>query len=345
MFKKYLFISFLVALLGGYLASILKIPLPWTLGALFISILWNLFTPNYTILKSGRRIGQFIIGISLGLYFTPDIVALIIKEWLLLSLGVTCCLLVSLLLILFNSFKSLTFATVYFTYLPGGASEMVNLSKQFGADPAVIAIGHTVRIIMLVFSVPLLATIWVDIERIYDIPKLDDHFSLVGILVISICSAIGIALWRKSKQANPWMIGALFGAAIPTYSMELSMTMPAPLLAFAQILLAMALAAPITVKTLKIGSKYLKEMILSTAIGIGMLTFFSYILSFIFSFEFLTTGLGMMPGGISEMSLTAKQLNLNVAIVTTMQTLRLVIVMVVAKPMYVWLEQLHRRLL
>lgn len=48
----------------------------------------------------------------------------------------------------------------------------------------------------------------------------------------------------------------------------------------------------------------------------------------------------MMPGGISEMGLTAKQLNLNVAIITTMQTLRLLIVMLVAKPIFIWIQQL-----
>lgn len=83
-----LFVSFIVALIGGYLASLLNIPLPWTLGSLFTAILWNLFTTHYEILKPGRRIGQFIIGISLGLYFTQDIVELIIQEWFLLSLGV-----------------------------------------------------------------------------------------------------------------------------------------------------------------------------------------------------------------------------------------------------------------
>lgn len=338
---KHLLISFIVALIGGYLASLLNIPLPWTLGALFTSILWNLFTPNYTIFKSGRRVGQFLIGTSLGLYFTRDIVELIIAEWLLLSLGVMGCLLVSLFLILFNVRKPLAFSTIYFTYLPGGASEMVNLSKKFGADPAVVAIGHTVRIIVLVFSVPLLATIWVDVEHLDLVSKTENNVRILGILAIAIGSVIGITLWKKSKQANPWMIGTLLGTALPTYFMELSMKMPVSLLALAQVLLAMALADPITVKTLQHGLKYLKDMFISTILGIIALILSAYILSVIFNFEFLTIGLGMMPGGISEMGLTAKQLNLNVAIVTTMQTLRLVIVMVVAKPIFICLERLR----
>ena len=336
---KNLLVSFMIAALGGYIASLLHIPLPWTLGALFTSILWNLSSSRYEIFTHGRKTGQFIIGISLGLYFTKDIVALIGREWFLLSLGVICCLLVSLVTILSISKKRLSFATIYFTYLPGGASEMVNLSKKFGADQAFVAIGHTVRIILLVFSVPLLASIWVDVERVSQQAVVATNIQVTGLIASLIGSIIFITIWRKLKQANPWMIGALIGTAIPTYFMDLTMKVPVPLLAFAQVLLAMALADPITRTTLQHSLKYLKGMLLTSALGIAALIFSAYIISALFHLDFLTIGLGMMPGGISEMGLTAKQLNLNVAIVTTMQTMRLLIVMLVAKPIFIWIQQ------
>lgn len=342
MVTRNLLISFTVAIIGGYLASLLNIPLPWTLGALFTSIVWNLCTQHYVVLKQGRRIGQFIIGISLGLYFTRDIVHLISQEWFLLSLGVFACLFVSLMTIFINAKQHASFATIYFTYLPGGASEMVNMSKKFGADPAFVAIGHTVRIVLLVFSVPLLATIWSDVSRVSDVAYVENHLSILGMIIIGICSLIGVLGWKKLKQANPWMIGALLGTALPTYFMELSMKVPVSFLAFAQVLLAMALADPITTQTVKQGLKYMRGMILSSMMGIVALIVVAYVISMSFHLDFLTIGLGMMPGGISEMGLTAKQLHLNVAIVTTMQTLRLLMVMVVARPVFVWIEYFRK---
>lgn len=216
---------------------------------------------------------------------------------------------------------------------------MVNMSKKFGADPAFVAIGHTVRIVVLVFSVPLLATIWADVERVNQNVVIENEIVWLGIMMIFIGSFFGVFFWKKIKQANPWMIGALLGTALPTYFMELSMKVPVSLLALAQVLLAMALADPITVKTVKHGLQYMRGMLLSSILGIGALIIFAYIISSLFQLEFLTIGLGMMPGGISEMGLTAKQLNLNVAIVTTMQTLRLLIVMLVARPVFIWIQR------
>ena len=45
--------------------------------------------------------------------------------------------------------------------------------------------------------------------------------------------------------------------------------------------------------------------------------------------------LGMMPGGITELCLTAEALHLSVAVVTALQVLRLFLVMFLAEPLFV----------
>jgi uncharacterized membrane protein AbrB (regulator of aidB expression) len=52
------------------------------------------------------------------------------------------------------------------------------------------------------------------------------------------------------------------------------------------------------------------------------------------SMDFRALTLGMIPGGIAEMSLTAETLALLVPLVTAMQTLRLVLVLFLAEPLY-----------
>ena len=44
--------------------------------------------------------------------------------------------------------------------------------------------------------------------------------------------------------------------------------------------------------------------------------------------------LGMMPGGIAEMSLTAETLQLSVPLVTALQVMRLLFVLFLAEPMF-----------
>lgn len=336
-----LILSLIIATSGGGIAYWLNIPLPWTLGSLFTSIILNISTSQLITVRHGRKLGQFIIGFSLGLYFTHEVVDLIFNNIGLLFVGVLLCLTVSFLIIYCNSFFSSSFPTVYFTYLPGGASEMVNLANKHGGDRTHIAIGHTVRIILLVFSVPFIVKYLLTSEAsglsalIQNQEKFGWTFGIGVLLVLS--SALGTYIWMLSKQANPWMLGALIGTAFITYFFDLNLKIPSELLAFSQILLAMALAQPITLCSLRSNLGSLKGMIISSAAAILFLILLSYALTFFFNIDFLTITLGMMPGGISEMSLTAEQLDLNVAIVSTMQTIRLLAVMLIAQPCFVFL--------
>ena len=51
-----------------------------------------------------------------------------------------------------------------------------------------------------------------------------------------------------------------------------------------------------------------------------------------------TLVLGTSPGGIAEMAITAKVLQLGVPVVTAFQVCRLVAVLVLAEPVYRWLQ-------
>ncbi|MOA44514.1 putative ammonia monooxygenase [compost metagenome] len=50
--------------------------------------------------------------------------------------------------------------------------------------------------------------------------------------------------------------------------------------------------------------------------------------------------LGSMPGGISELGLTAASLQLSVALVSAQQLLRLLLVMLLAEPLYLYWRHL-----
>lgn len=329
-----LLLSLIIAGSGGYLATLLGIPLPWMLGSLFASICWNLTSQRFATIPHGRRVAQYTIGVSLGLYFTPTAIALIYNNIGLLFSGVFFCLFVSLIIIYFNARNESSFATIYFTYLPGGASEMTNLSKHYHGDNTYIAIGHTTRIILLVFCVPFLVKLFIPPHETTLQEVVTDQFDLFSLLLLFISSSIGVYIWRFLKQPNPWMLGALLGVGIITYFNNYNFKIPSIYLSIAQILLAMALAEPITRSSLKTSLAALPRMFISSFISIVILFITSYLLSHYFHIEFLTIALGIMPGGISEMSLTALQLDLDVPIVSTLQTTRLIMVMLTAKPIY-----------
>src|SRR5215470_8412070 len=71
--------SVAVALLGAALALAIKLPLPWFTGPLIMVAAFSMSGMRLHSLPYAREAGQWIIGLALGLYFTPDVVRLVAR--------------------------------------------------------------------------------------------------------------------------------------------------------------------------------------------------------------------------------------------------------------------------
>ena len=60
----------------------------------------------------------------------------------------------------------------------------------------------------------------------------------------------------------------------------------------------------------------------------------AWVLSMMTQLDLRSLTLGMMPGGIAEMSLTAETLQLSVPLVTALQVMRLLFVLFLAEPLF-----------
>ncbi len=340
--KKKIF-SLSIGLAGGGLAYWCQVPLPWTLGALLFAVLANLFAVPHEEIPKGRAVGQFIIGISLGLYFTPMMVHLIIERWLLLLVGTVLCILSSFIAVYINRSPQLSFATTFFASMPGGASEMVNIGQQFKADPAYVASAHSLRIILLVFMIPAAVTFWVDQQVVVTASNsVTNYWALLCLLPPAYMMS---HVWKRFQQPNPWLLGSLVSTGILTYVFAIDSKMLASLLALAQILLSLALARPIHRHFFKRAPQFLLKVCLSTLLIFLVGIVISIVLAYCFEESPFAIYLGIMPGGISELSLTAKTLELNVAVVAAMQVMRLFFIMMMARILYRlmqrWLDSHH----
>src|SRR5690606_34637955 len=74
---KRISIGLLTAALGAMLAVWLGLPLPWMIGALLATAISKVAGSPGVSHKVFRNGGQWVIGASLGLYFTPDMVRII----------------------------------------------------------------------------------------------------------------------------------------------------------------------------------------------------------------------------------------------------------------------------
>ena len=79
----------LVGLAGGYLASLVGWPLPYMVGSLLAIILVRCLTPwQLAEIPGGRKCGQWVVGIGIGLHFTPVVIEQVMSHFGLIFFGV-----------------------------------------------------------------------------------------------------------------------------------------------------------------------------------------------------------------------------------------------------------------
>jgi membrane AbrB-like protein len=139
---------------------------------------------------------------------------------------------------------------------------------------------------------------------------------------------------EKTGRANPWFLGALLVSMGLTMSgIELS-AMPQWLSNAAQLVIGVSLGVRFQREFLQAAPRWLFSVAMGTAAMIFICGVFAFVLSYGTHLHPATLVLGTSPGGIAEMAITAKVLQLGVPVVTAFQVCRLVAVLVLVEPLF-----------
>ncbi|HEX4884004.1 MAG TPA: AbrB family transcriptional regulator, partial [Casimicrobiaceae bacterium] len=149
-----------VAVPAGALFAWLHAPIPWMLGPLVATAACRIAGLRIEAPQGAREIGQWVIGTALGLYFTPAVIAHVREAWLLIAAGAAFALGVGYLSgALLARMAGLDLTTGVFAAVPGGAPEMARLAEKFGGRVDRVAAAQSMRILIVVASVPVLFTL------------------------------------------------------------------------------------------------------------------------------------------------------------------------------------------
>ncbi|QDI92210.1 AbrB family transcriptional regulator [Salicibibacter halophilus] len=152
-FYKVLFLA--VALLVGGLFSSIGVPAGWLLGGLLTGIFYGLFIRAFDFSGWPFQMALALVGINIGLIMEPDLFQQLAQYLLPLFITLVLTLLTGLFLgILLDRWTSLDRQTAFFCTIPGGASEVIAISSDYGADQRIVASFHTARITMFVLIIP-----------------------------------------------------------------------------------------------------------------------------------------------------------------------------------------------
>ncbi len=283
-----------------------------------------------TEIPGGRKTGQWLVSSAIGLHFTGEVMGQLLEHFGVIIAGALGTLLLSLIGILILRRAGLDRATAFFASMPGGASEMVNLALRHDAETAKVAAAHSLRLLMVVLLIPAIFT-W-SLPPIA--PPEPAAVSWPWLAVLLPAGALLALLWGKLKQPNPWMLGPLTVCAVASVTFDLHLGLPDGLGQLGQWLIGCALGCHFDRAFFRNAPGFLARIVLFTLLAMLCAALLAEGLGWLTSEDQTSLTLGMMPGGITELCLTAEALHLSVALVTALQVLRLFLVMFLAEPLF-----------
>jgi membrane AbrB-like protein len=321
----------------------LRTPLPWMIGSMFAMAAAQLAGARLEAPPGGREAGMLVVGVSLGLYFTAPVVREVASYWpWFVFLGFAAIGFGAAAALVLMRFGGVARATAYFGSMPGGATEMALLGEPYGAAADRVALAHSMRLLIVVTIVPVAITL-AGFSATEDYRPILVPFDPAGLAVLLVVAAAAAFLARRMRAPTAFTLGPLFLSIALTYGgIELS-SVPSPITNAAQVLLGCALGARFERGVLAGARRFVSALAASIALMLLLAAGVGALIASTSGAYLGTALLAAAPGGIAEMSITAKVLRIGVAFVTAAHVVRYLIVVLFTAPVYRLLESARSR--
>jgi membrane AbrB-like protein len=219
---------------------------------------------------------------------------------------------------------------------------MANLGDRFGAAVDKVAVAHSLRILIVVCTIPVLLTL-IDVHGADDYRPVTIPFSTERLLLLFAIASAGGGLFSLIRFPNPWMMGPLLATILVTASgVELSSM--SPIVAnVGQVLLGCALGARFSRDFLDGALRFVVVVIGTIVLMMLLSSMMAWALASIAGVFVPSMILACAPGGIAEMAITAKGLQLGVALVTAAHVTRVMVILSLTLPAYRLLRLVSRK--
>jgi len=316
-----------VTSLGGAIAHLLHIPLAWLLGSLLAST--ALALKGITFNFNGVRPYVLIfLGLALGQTFNASVMSVLLNS---LPAIIVCSLLTVLVGVvggkIFVRYAGLDAKTAFFCGIPGGVVLMAIHAKEAGLSEQHVVFSQSVRLIIVVLIYPFLVSMLPHDESMITAleTSVSSNNGLYSHLLLWWLAGLGAAiLGKKIGIPNPWMLAPCILAAGFSSANMANLDVPGIFVTLAQIVLGITLGANMTPDFIRGAHKLISASILSSLLLSLLLIAFSVMAAWMFGLPLGATLLGMAPGGMPEMAVTAHALETSVPLVLGFHFIRVV---------------------
>ncbi len=320
-----------VGTIGGAVFYALNTPLPWTLGALTAVALVAIFGPPFKI-PALTQVARPVVGVLAGSAFTPAVAASVFGWWdaFVYVIAVSCAA-TALGFLYFRVIGGLDRPTSFFASMPGGLGELSLLGDQYGGDVRNLVLIHSIRVVAVVFTVPLAVQFLFGASAIPLAARVAEHVPAGAWdwAILTLCGIGGFVIaWLKLPGGA--LVAAMVLSAL-VHGFDLTQAAPPTWLVSAVQVVIGSIAGSrfVGVKWREFG-RLIALATLWTAILLLITVLFAVLGSALFGRDIPTMLLALAPGGIVEMTVVAYAFGFQTAFVIACQVCRVFAVLTFA---------------
>jgi len=330
-------LTLLLGSAGGAVCWWLQTPLPWMIGAMTVitaAALWGAPVRSLHPLRAGMIT---ILGVMLGSSFTPNLLSHL-ASWPLPLAGllVYCAATLGAGVLYFNRVARNDITTAFFSAAPGGLNEMTIVGAQMGGDERIISLTHAVRILLVVFTIPIWFRVFSDYTPaaraaanigILDVP-------LIELAKLGACAVVGGFIGHRLRLPAWQVLGPMIASAAAHMTGLTAARPPIELISAAQIVMGVGVGCRFAgTRFHEVRGAILHAAVFSV-IMLAIAVTCAVVLHHLTGLPITALVLAYAPGGLAEMSLVALALSIDIAFVATHHAVRLLIVLAITPPIF-----------
>ncbi|WP_224251651.1 AbrB family transcriptional regulator [Klebsiella grimontii] len=301
------------------------LPAALLLGPMIAGIILSLRGAEIRVPRPFFIAAQAIIGCMIARSLTPSIFGVLLANWALVLLILFSTLAISALAgWLLVRYSDLPGATGAWGSSPGGASAMVIMAQEYGADVRLVALMQYLRVLFVAGAAALVVRVALGgeaqemIQQVAWFPPVSWQLPLT-LLLTAVAGWLGLRLrFPSGAMLFPMLIGALAQG-----EGWLQLELPEWLLALAYAAVGWSVGLKFNKQIFLLAFKTLPQ-ILASIIGLILLcALMAFGLTQVLPLDFMTAYLATSPGGLDTVAIIAAGTRADMSFIMAMQTLRL----------------------
>lgn len=324
---KVLILSFI----GGYIFSLLHIPIPWMLGPIVVVMLAQFVYKGPLRWSSQMRdLGVVMVGTAIGVQFNTDLFGMMSSILLYM---------ITLNVILIGGSIGIAYLTSKWTKIPvkaailgaipGGLGQIVVFAEEEKVkEIGVISYFQVIRLLLVVVFVPFIVA-----GQVMSKPPTDAKLTISLVLLIALAWGCSHVMKRIHLPVAFFITPILLFITLQLTTPLAMPQIPGIIMDVAQLLIGAHIGLMLKPHMIKLPVRILVGGIFSAFALIALTLGSSFFMSFALDKTFATSFLSTAPGGLDQMVLLANAVHADVSLVSMFQTFRLLFIFILIMPL------------